>query len=150
VTNIKQVQQKKAMRRGVPILGLILAIALAGVAYGISFPLVQFAERQSDTVKTQFDDLRQEFANKPWYQDTENIHGNNIVEIITAVFLWFIMMGIAMFMVSAALVGTDPEREAIKTMPVSPANKKAMIKQMQKDLKDAKRRAKEQGKKKKK
>jgi hypothetical protein len=148
VTNIKQAQLKKSKRRGVPILGLILAIALAGVAYGISFPLVQLGEKQSDTVKTQFDDLRREFASKPWYQDTENIHGNNVVEIITAVVLWFIMMGFAMFAVSAALVGTDPEREALKTMPVSPANKKAMIKQMKKDLKDAKRRARELEKKK--
>ena len=149
MTNIKQVHQKKTRRRGVPILGLILAIALAGVAYGISFPLVQFAEQQSDTVKTQFDDLRQEFASKPWYQDSENIHGNNIIEIITAVFLWFIMMGIAMFMVSAALVGTDEDREMLRSMPPSPANKKAMVKQMKKDLKKAKQRAKELEKKRK-
>ena len=147
MTNIKQVEEKKTRRRGVPILGLILAIALMGVAYGISFPLVTFAEQQNDSVRTQFDDLRQELASKPWYQDTENIHGNNIVEIITAVFLWFIMMGIAMFVVSAALVGTDEEREILRNMPPSPANKKAMVKQMKSDLKNAKRRAKEQDRK---
>jgi beta-lactamase regulating signal transducer with metallopeptidase domain len=149
MTNIKQVEEKKTRRRGIPILGLILAIALMGVAYGISFPLVKFAEQQSDSVKTQFDDLRQEFASKPWYQNSEDIHGNNIVEIITAVFLWFIMMGIAMFAVSAALVGTDTERETLRSMPPSPANKKAIVKQMKKDLKDAKRRAKEQERKRK-
>jgi heme/copper-type cytochrome/quinol oxidase subunit 2 len=149
MTNIKQAEEKKVRRRGVPILGLILAIALMGVAYGISFPLVKFAEQQNDSVKTQFDDLRQEFANKSWYQNSEDIHGNNIVEIVTAIFLWFIMMGIAMFAVSAALVGTDSEREALKSMPPSPANKKAMVKQMKKDLKEAKRRAKELDRKKK-
>jgi hypothetical protein len=149
MTNIKQAEEKKTRRHGVPILGLILAIALMGVAYGISFPLVHFAEQQSSSVKTQFDDLRQEFASKPWYQNSEDIHGNNIVEIITAVFLWFIMMGIAMFVVSAALVGTDEEREMLRGMPPSPANKKAMVKQMKKDLKDANRRAKEQERKRK-
>jgi beta-lactamase regulating signal transducer with metallopeptidase domain len=149
MTNIKQVQEKKAKRRGVPVLGLILAVALMGVAYGISFPLVTFAEQQSDSVKTQFDDLRQEFASKPWYQDTENIHGNNIVEIITAIVLWFIMMGIAMLVVSAALVGTDEEREILRNMPPSPANKKEIVKQMKKDLKYAKQRAKEQERKRK-
>ena len=149
MTNIRQAHEKKTKRRGVPILVLVLAIALAGVDYGISFPLVQFGEQQSDTLKTQFDNLRQEFASKPWYQDSENIHGNNIVEIIAAVFLWFVMMGVAMFAVSAALVGTDAEREALKDMPPSPANKQAMVKQMKKDLKDAQRRAKEQERKKK-
>ncbi len=149
MTNIRQVHEKKTKRRGVPILGLVLAIALAGLAYGLAFPLVHFGEQQSDKVKTQFDDLRQEFASKPWYQDSENIHGNNIIEIITAIFLWFVMMGVAMFVVSAALVGTDAEREALKSMPPSPANKQAMVKQMKKDLKDAQRRAKELERKKK-
>ena len=149
MTNIKQVEEKKVRRRGVPILGLILAIALMGVAYGISFPLVTFAEQQNASVKTQFDDLRQEFASKPWYQNSEDIHGNNIVEIVTAVFLWFIMMGIAMLVVSVALVGTDEERETLRSMPPSPANKKAIVKQMKRDLKEAKRRAKEQEKKRK-
>ena len=127
----------------------MLAVALCGVAYGISLPLTKFAEDQDPKVENQFNDLRRQFADYKWYQDNEKYHGNNIVEIIMAGVLWFVMMGIAMFVVSAALAGTDPDRQALKDMPVSPANKKAMIKQMKKDLKDAKRRAKEMEKRKK-
>jgi flagellar basal body-associated protein FliL len=149
MTNIRQASKEKKKRsRGLPILGLLLAISLAGVAYGISFPLVKFGEDQSSTIKKQVVDLRQEFAQKDWYQKSEKYHGNNIVEIITAAVLWFVMMGISMFVVSAAVVGSDPERESWKDMPPSPADKKSMIKQYKKDLKEAKRRAREVEKKK--
>jgi hypothetical protein len=56
-------------------------------------------------------------------------------------------MALSMFVVAAALFGTDPEKEAWKNMGPSPANKKATIKQMKKDLKVAKKLAKEQQKK---
>jgi amino acid transporter len=147
MTNLRQAPKEKKKRSGVPILGLVLAIALAGMAYGLAFPLVQLGEKNG-TIGPQLDDLRSEFAKQDWYQKSEQYHKNNIVEIITAVLLWFIMMGIAMFAVSAALVGTDPEKESFKYMPPSPADKKAQIKQMKKDLKEAKRRAREMEKKK--
>lgn len=150
MTNIRQAPTaKKKSRRGLPILGLLLAISLAGVAYGIALPLVQFGEGQSETVKDQFDDLRDEFAKQAWYQNNEKYHGNNIVEIIVAALLWFLMMGVAMFIASAALAGSDPEKEAWKHLPPSPADKKAMIKQYKKDLKVAKQRARDMEKKKK-
>lgn len=149
MTNLRQApREKKKRARGLPILGLLLAIALAGVAYGISIPLVQFGENQSETVKDQFDELRNQFAQKEWYQNNEKYHGNNIVEIITAALLWFVMMGLSMFVVSATLVGTDPQRESWKYLPPSPADKKATVKQLRKEMKEAKRREKEMGKKK--
>jgi hypothetical protein len=149
MTNIRQAPREKKKRvRGLPILGLVLAISLAGVAYGLAIPLVQFSENQSETVKNQFDDLRSQFAQKEWYQNSEKYHGNNIVEIITAALLWFVMMGLSMFIVSATLVGSDPEKESWKYLPPSPADKKAMVKQLRKDLKEAKRREKEMEKKK--
>jgi hypothetical protein len=130
--------KKKKTPRGVPILGLVLAIALAAFAYGISLPLVDFGEGQSDKVKSQFDDLRAEFQKYKWYQDSEKYHGNNIVEIIIAAVLWFVMMGIAMFIVSATLVGTDPDKASWKDLPPSRADRKAMVKQLKKDLKETK------------
>jgi methyl coenzyme M reductase alpha subunit len=133
-----QTPKPKKTRRGIPILGLLLAVSLAAAAYGVSFPLVQFGEEQSASLKTQFDDLRDQYQQVP-----------NIIEIITAAILWFVMMGIGMFIVSASLVGTDADKEAFKYMPPSPADKKAMVKQMKKDLKDAKRRAREMDRKKK-
>jgi hypothetical protein len=45
-----------------------------------------------------------------------------------------------MLLVSAMLIGTDPERESWKEMGTSPADKKAMLKQLKKDLKEAKKR----------
>jgi hypothetical protein len=149
MTNLRQAPKAKKKRpRGLPILGLLLAVSLAAVAYGIAIPLVQFAEDQSETVKDQFDDLRNQFEQREWYQNSEKYHSNNIVEIITAVLLWFVMMGISMFVVSAALVGTDPERESWKYLPPSPADKKAMVKQLRRDMKEAKRREREMKKKK--
>ncbi|RPI99523.1 MAG: hypothetical protein EHM39_06375 [Chloroflexi bacterium] len=143
MASYREAPKVKKKPRGLPILGLMLALALAAVAYGVSFPLVGFIEERYPDVRNQFDDLRDDFARRPWYQDSQDIHGNNIVEIIVAVVLWFVMMGLAMFAVSAALVGTDADREALKALPPSPADKKAMVKQMKKDLKDAKRRARE-------
>ncbi len=145
----REAPKAKKKRSGLPILGLILALALAAAAYGVSFPLVRFIEDRYPDVKSQFDDLRDDFAQKAWYQDSQDIHGNNIVEIIIAVVLWFVMMGFAMFAVSAALVGTDTDRQALKGLPPSPADKKAMVKQMKKDLKEAKRRAREMNRQKK-
>jgi hypothetical protein len=100
--------------------------------------VVTFAEGQGN-VKSQFDDLREQYGG-------DSFPRSKIVELIIAALLWFALMGISMTIVSAALVGTDPDRDAWKQMGASPANKKAMIKQMKKDLKDAERRAKQKPK----
>jgi G:T/U-mismatch repair DNA glycosylase len=131
---------KKRAPKGLPILGLLLAIALLAFSYGVSFPLVKLAEDHSTKVHNAFDDLRQKFEGYSWYRNNEQYHGNHIVEIIATLVLWFVTMGSAMLLVSALLIGTDPEREAWKEMSTSPANKKAMLKQLKKDLKEAKKR----------
>jgi hypothetical protein len=121
---------------------LLLAVALLAFSYGVSFPLVKFVDGQSSTMHNAFNDLRQYFEQYQWYKNNEQYHGNHIVEIITTLVLWFITMGLAMLVVSALLIGTDPEKEAWRQMGTSPANKKAMVKQLRKDLKEAKKREK--------
>jgi hypothetical protein len=133
---------KKGTPKGLPILGLLLAVALLAFSYGVSFPLVKFVDGQSSTMHNAFNDLRQYFEQYQWYKNNEQYHGNHIVEIITTLVLWFITMGLAMLVVSALLIGTDPEKEAWRQMGTSPANKKAMVKQLRKDLKEAKKREK--------
>jgi hypothetical protein len=135
--------KKKGAPKGLPILGLLLAVALLAFSYGVSFPLVKFADGQSSTLHNAFDDLRQKFEEYPWYRNNEQYHGNHIVEIIATLVLWFVTMGLAMLLVSATLIGTDPEKESWKQMGTSPANKKAMVKQLKKDLKEAKEREKQ-------
>ncbi|HVO71256.1 MAG TPA: hypothetical protein VMT24_14495 [Aggregatilineaceae bacterium] len=133
---------RKRAPKGLPILGLLLAVALLAFSYGVSFPLVKYAEGQSSTVHNAFDDLRQKFEEYPWYRNNEQYHGNHIIEIIATLVLWFVTMGLAMLLVSTLLIGTDPEKEAWKQMGTSPANKKAMVKQLRKDLKESKKREK--------
>lgn len=134
--------EKKKPRVGVPVIGLVLAIAFFAFSFGISTPLVEFAEKNNDDLKNAFSDLRKEFNQYDWYQDTKEYHSGKVVEIIVTLVLWFIFMSISMFVVSAALYGTDPEKTAWKEMGPSPADKKAMIKQMKKDLRAAKKRSK--------
>ena len=143
---------KKVERRAsrwLPIVGLTLAVLLAVTAYLIAFPLVDFGREQSDAVDNAYRDLRKQFAGYPWYADSERYHGNNIVEILVGLMLWLVMMGLAMLVVGAATYGTDPERAAWKQMGPSPANKKAVVKQLKKDLKEAKRQERELKRKKK-
>lgn len=134
----KSTQQKKdtGFRAGTPILGLILAITLAVVAFGISVPLVSFLGDQFPDIGNQFDEFR---AN---YKDNEMVH-DYIVEVIMAALLWFVLLGAAM-MISSIALGTNPEKEIWKEMPPSPADKKAMIKLMKKDLREAKKGARAQ------
>lgn len=146
-TVVQSGKKKKSSRRALPILGLLFALALLAFAYGIASPIDKFAEGQSDTLKGKFNDLRTTFNNYGWYRNSEKYHGGHIIEIIIALVLWFILMALSMFVVAAALIGTDPDKTGIKEMGPSPANRKAMIKQMKKDLRAAKKLAAEQKKK---
>ncbi len=149
MSTVVQAKKKKSARRGLPILGLVFAIAVGALSYGISSPLVKFGEERNPKLNTSIDNLRTNLEARQWYVNSEKYHKNKGVEIITAIVLWFVMMALAMFVVAAALFGTDPEKEAWRSMGPSPANKKATIKQMKKDLKAAKQLAKEQQQKKK-
>jgi hypothetical protein len=135
--------------RWLPIVGLTLAVLLAVAAYLVAFPLVEFGREHSASVDSAYDDLRQQFAGYQWYADSERYHGNNGVEMLVGLMLWLVMMGLAMLMVGVAVYGTDPERVAWKQMGPSPANRKAVVKQLKKDLKEARRQERELKRKKK-
>ncbi len=141
----RYVPQKRERRtnRWLPIIGLTLAVLLAVSSYLIAFPLVDLGREQSETIDDAYGDLRRQFASYDWYADSERYHGNNIVEILVAAVLWLVLMGLAMLAVGVATYGTDPERRAWKQMGPPPANKKAVVKQLKKDLKEAKRQERE-------
>ncbi len=133
---------RKGFKAGLPILGMILAISLGALSYGLAAELVvptleDYKPEQEDSIKDQFDSLR----NK--YEEGSFLH-DNIIELILAVMIWLVLMGLAMAIVSATLLGTSPEKEVWDNMPVSPANKKGLVKQMKKDLREAKKKAKQQ------
>lgn len=143
---------KKAERRPsrwLPIVGLTLAVVLAVAAYLVAFPLVEFGREQSESVDSAYGDLRRQLAGYQWYADSERYHGNNGIEMLVGLMLWLVMMGLAMLTVGVATYGTDPERAAWKQMGPSPANRKAVVKQLKKDLKEARRQQRELKRKKK-
>ncbi|GAB4412728.1 MAG: hypothetical protein Kow00106_07460 [Anaerolineae bacterium] len=142
MTQYKRATQQRHSRRWVPVVGLSLAVAVAIFAYFISFPLVEFGRERSETVDQSYHDLRAYFERYQWYRANESYHGNNVVEILVAVVLWLIIMGLGMLIVGVA-AGTDPERKVLKEMGPSPANKKAYVKQLKRDLKELKRQERE-------
>jgi hypothetical protein len=129
--------KEKRFKAGLPILGLILAIALAALSFGIAKAGIPILEEQKPSVEKQFNDLRNEF-------EADSFLHENIVELIFAGMIWFALMAVSMFVVSASLLGTSPDKEVWEYMPVSPADKKGLIKQMKKDLRDAKKKARAQ------
>jgi hypothetical protein len=143
---VEAAKRPKRNRAFLPILGLTLAILLGIVAYGVSIPLVKYAEDNNAKLNNQFDDLRTSFDKYQWYTDNQKYHKGRIVEIVTAAVLWFVMMGTAMLVVSASVVGTDPDRESWQKMGPSPADKKKVAKQLKKDLKEAKKRERKRAK----
>jgi len=134
MTIVGKKPRKKQRRRGIPILGLTLAVLLGVVSYFIAPVLLEMATDQFPDLKAQVDDFPNE---KPM----ESLP-DNTPEYVVAVAIWLILMGLLMF-VAAGAVGTDPEREAWNQMGPAPANKKAVAKQLRKDLKAAKKRDRE-------
>jgi hypothetical protein len=127
----------KQFKAGLPILGLILAIALAALSFGIAKAGVPIIEEQKPSVEQQFNDLRNEF-------EADSFLHENIVELVFAGMIWLALMAVSMFVVSASMLGTSPDKEVWEHLPVSPADKKGMIKQMKRDLRDAKKKARTQ------
>lgn len=138
MTRYARARQQPRSRRWWPIMGLSLAIAVAVFAYFISFPLVEFGRQRSETIDRAYHDLRDYFERYQWYAKNARYHGNNVVEILVAAVLWLIIMGLGMLVVGMAAYGTDPERKVVKQMGPSPANRKAVVKQLKKDLKKLK------------
>ena len=84
MSTVVQAKKKKSVRRGLPIFGLVFAVALMAVSYGISGPLVKFGEAHNDKLNNSIDDLRANLASRQWYVNNEKYHKNKGVEIITA------------------------------------------------------------------
>ena len=61
------------------------------------------------------------------------------VEYIAGALVWLVLMALSMFVV-AAVIGEDPDKETWRLLGPPPANKDAVIKQLRKDLKEAKKR----------
>ncbi len=131
MTNAAKKTTKKRSR-GIPIIGLVLAVLLAVMSYFIAPVVLDMATNQFPDLKSQIDDF-------PNDKPMESLP-DNTPEYVVAVALWLVLMGLFMFVASAA-VGKDPERESWDQMGPSPADKKAMAKQLKKDLKEAKKRA---------
>lgn len=143
MTRYAQAKPQPRSRRWTPIVGLFFALAVAVFAYFISFPLVDFGREQSKTLDEAYFDLCQRYDSYKQCADSAPFAGKPVVEILVAVVLWLILMGLGMLTVAIAIYGTDPERKVLKQMGPSPANKKAVVKQLKKDLKELRRQERE-------
>lgn len=124
-------KKKKTTKWYLPIFGLTLALLFGVVAYVVAPHLVDFGEKKSPKIESQLQDFR---ANQ------EN--GDKIIDAVAAGLVWLVLLVLAMFLAAAA-IGSDPEKNSFKDMPASPANKKQMIKQLKRDLKEAEKAAKQ-------
>lgn len=131
-SSFRQLERKKPspIRGLLPIMGLSLAVLLGVTAFFLSSPLVDWARGNEGRVGEVVANIDKDIPAN-WPEDSLNY--------VVAVVLWLVMFSVAMTVVAAA-VGPDPEKLSLKDMPASPANKKDMIKQMKRDLKEAKRR----------
>ncbi len=120
--SVAHVPKRKRSRALLPVLGILLAVCLAGVAYVAAPQLVKFGEDQNTRLARQFAEFRFDY-------------GENSLDYIAAGLLWLVMLGISALVVSA-FVGEDPDKEAFKHMGPSPANKKAMAKEYKRQLKE--------------
>jgi hypothetical protein len=129
----QQAPKKRVTRKAfLPIMGLTLAVLLVVVSYALA-PLALEG----------LGEINAEWGNK--VRVNENPNGEFVDEFVYLMtfVLWFVLMGLAMVVVSAA-VGKDPETASLQYMGAPPANKKAVAKQLKRDLRDAKRRARRQ------
>ncbi len=137
----KQKPKRDMYKVMLPIMGLVFVALLAGVAYGLS-PLAlkamgSFNEEWEQKLYADDDPTTREDESK----DYDPQYRWLFMGII-----WLALMGLGMTVVAGASMGTDPEKEAWKEMPAPPANKKAMVKQLKKDLRAAKKRARQKEK----
>jgi amino acid transporter len=122
-------KKKRGTRAFLPILGLILAVLFAVVAYFAAPPVVDGLEGRDQKIATQFDDFRAKY-------------GENVIDYIFAGLIWLFLLGLGVYLVSAT-IGDDPEKEAFKYMGPPPADKKAMVKAYKRELKERQKRAKQ-------
>lgn len=128
----------KSRRKGLqPVMGLVFAALLLVVSYALA-PITLEA---IGSIDDEWDTKIREDSDPDGELLTEFVYMMTLV-------LWLVLMGVSVAIVAVA-IGKDPAKESLGDMPVSPANKQALVKQMKRDLRDAKRRARKQGRKKK-
>lgn len=129
-------KKKKKKSALLPIMGLALAALLIVISY-IAAPYVLEAVGSFNDEW----DAKIRINNNP-----NNDIQTELIYLMTFV-LWLSLLGLSTVLVSVA-VGKDPEQKAAGDVSASPANKQAYAKQLKRDLRDAKRRAKKQRRKK--
>ncbi len=126
---------KKKGNPWLPIMGLALAGLLGVTAYFLAPALLDFGVEQSATLRRQVRQFERDPGGLP----------EKSFEYVTALFLWLIFMAVLMF-IAALAVGPDPEKEAVQTLPPSPSDKKAVAKDLRRQIKAAKKRERERQK----
>ena len=124
-----EAKKKGRSKAFLPLVGIVLAVALGVVAYFVAPILIEFAEDQSADIARQFARFRVDY-------------GENAPDYVAACLLWMVMLAVTVFIVAAA-IGEDPEKEVFRYMGPSPADRDKHIKQLRRELKEAKRRAKQ-------
>lgn len=123
-----EAQPKKKSCPLLPIIGLLLAVCLAVIAYVVAPPLVDLVEDQNIRIAQQFEQFRRDY-------------GENSLDYIAAALLWLVMLALTAFIV-ALLIGKDPNREVFEYMGPHPSDKKAVAKARGKAQKEARKRIK--------
>lgn len=124
-----EVKRKGRSKAFLPLIGIILAVLLGIIAYVVAPLLVEWLADQSDSIASRFAQFRIDY-------------GENAPDYVAALLLWLVMLAVMVF-VAAATIGEDPEKEAFRYMGPSPADKKKRVKELQRELREAKRRAKQ-------
>ena len=129
-------KKKRRSKALLPVMGLALAVLLGIVAY----TLAPLALKGLGSVNDEWR-ARIYQADDPLTAEDESQEFLPNYDYLMAGVLWVALLGLAMVIVAAA-TGPAPEKETLKMMGPSPADKKAVAKQLKKDLREAKKRAK--------
>ncbi len=127
--NPTQVEPKRKGRPLLPVIGLVLAVCFAAIAYVAAPPLVDFLAEQSPKISRQFATFRRDY-------------GDNSLDYILMGLLWLTMLGVSTFIV-ALVAGGDSTKKTFELMGPHPKDKKAVAKARRKAQKEAKKRLKQ-------
>ncbi len=137
MSHTMQPKKKRRSKALLPIMGLALAILLGVVAY----MLAPLALKGVGSINEEWRARVYQTDNPLTPQDEAQEFQPNFDYLVAGV-LWVFLLGFAMMLVAAA-TGPMPEKETLKMIGPSPADKKAYAKQLKKDLRAAKKRAKQ-------
>ena len=129
-------KKKRRSKALLPVMGLALAVLLGIVAYTLAPLALQGLGSVNDEWRARIYQ-----ADDPLTAEDESQEFLPNYDYLMAGVLWVVLLGLAMVIVAVA-TGPSPEKETLKMMGPSPADKKAVIKQLKKDLREAKKRAK--------